>query len=115
MRTTRILEKSLDEKNFQILRDRRFNCERYPELKQVYESPHTYVFYPSESAISLDEFKTLIQQATRDAVENSSSSQCLDKSDDNNNTNNHDKTTSHQADVFHLILIDGNFRLLTQF
>lgn len=62
LRTARLLEKCLEEKNFQILRSRKFSVEKFPELKNVYRNKNSYVLYPSESAINLDEFKDLIEE-----------------------------------------------------
>ena len=62
---------------------------RYPQLKNVYENPNTFVLYPSETAISLNEFRSIIEESEANAVNVGSNS-------DNDN-------------IFHVILIDGTW------
>lgn len=64
---------------------------RRPELKEVYENPNTVVLYPSETAITLDQYRDIIDtKPTEPTKEGSSSSQ----------TDNR---------MFHVILIDGTW------
>jgi len=65
----------------------------------VYENPNTFVLYPSKTAISLEQFRTLIEENEKSNSRN-----------DNLITNN-DIVTKKTTDdrTFHVILIDGTW------
>lgn len=86
MRTTRICEKSLDPKNFQILKGRKFTVKKFPQLEEVYKNENTYVLYPSETAINLEQFRNLINQSETKTQE-----------------------LENNSNTFHVILIDGTW------
>lgn len=91
LRTTRILEKCLDVKNFQILIGKKFSPMKFPELEEVYQNINTFVLYPSPTSITLEEFRKLIE----------------DKEKLKNASNNENQTIEDRT--FHIILIDGTW------
>jgi DTW domain-containing protein YfiP len=70
-----------------------FNNLRYPELAEVYSNPNTYVLYPSQTAISLQEFRDLIDNKEKE---------------EHTPNNGLDETTTDER-MFHVILIDGTW------
>ena len=67
---------------------------RYPQLKQVYNNKNTFVLYPTDTAISLNEFKDLVKAE-----------------EDKTNTLNEQAEASakKEADFFHAIIVDGTW------
>jgi hypothetical protein len=39
----------------------KFKKKRFPELKEVYENEHTYVLYPSDTAVSVETLPSSIK------------------------------------------------------
>ena len=94
LRTTRILENCLAEKNFQILRSTKFTKEKFPQLEPVFKSEKTFLVYPSEQSISLNELGDLIKKAE-------------EKSPTDKATAN--EPTDSSNDFFHAIILDGTW------
>jgi DTW domain-containing protein YfiP len=88
LRTTRIMENCMDEKNFQILRSTRFTKEKFPELEKVFKSENTFLVYPSERSISVSELADLIKRK-----------ETTEQTVDCNETD----------DVFNAIILDGTW------
>ncbi len=95
MRTTRILENCLAEKNFKILRSTKFTVQKFPELEKVFKSDKTFLVYPSEHSISLNQLGDLIK-----------------KTEENSAKTNERKSITNDDDgddVFHAIILDGTW------
>ncbi|RNA05560.1 DTW domain-containing 2 [Brachionus plicatilis] len=90
LRTTRILEKCMQEKNFKILKGRKFNIHKFPELEKVYNNENSYVIFPSESAINLEEFRQLVNSNEKKLGE-------------------YNPEFVDDEKIFHVILIDGTW------
>ncbi|CAF0728337.1 unnamed protein product [Brachionus calyciflorus] len=90
LRTTRILEKCLEKNNFKILKGRKFTVERFPELEKVYNNENTYVLYPSEDSINLEQFRNLVNINENRLI--------TDK-----------EVLVNDETIFHVILIDGTW------
>ena len=93
MRTTRILENCLAEKNFKILRSTKFTAQKFPELEKVFKSDKTFLVYPSEHSISLNQLGDLIKK-TEEKTGKTGESKSITSDDD---------------DVFHAIILDGTW------
>lgn len=81
----------MHEKNFRILKGRKFTVNKFPELEQVYNNENTYVIFPSESAINLQEFRQLVNLNEKNLSENNPEQEIDDRK------------------IFHVILIDGTW------
>ncbi|CAL8104290.1 unnamed protein product [Calicophoron daubneyi] len=57
VRTARILELALDEKHIQVVRGRKFNETRYPDLISTLSAQDSYVLYPHPEAVNADACK----------------------------------------------------------
>jgi hypothetical protein len=68
--------------------------EKYPQLEQVYGSENTYVFYPSDVAIGLNDFKRNIDETTKLTMMSNQENKYIDQ---NNEV------------VFNIILLDGTW------
>ncbi len=95
LRTTRILENCLAEKNFKILRSTKFTTQKFPELEKVFKSDKTFLVYPSEHSISLNQLSELIK-----GTENKNKDAKSDVSNQNN---------TNEDDMFHAIILDGTW------
>jgi len=92
LRTTRILENCLAETNFKILRSTKFTVQKFPELEKVFKSDKTFLVYPSEHSISLNQLGELIKKTEENKLET-------------------DATLSNnkEDDMFHAIILDGTW------
>ena len=97
LRTTRILENCLTETNFKILRSTKFNVNKFPELEPVFKSENTFLVYPSQTSISLNELSSMIKLAE-------------EKTSLNNEKEGDGIKTNQNADnIFHAIILDGTW------
>lgn len=94
LRTTRILENCLAEKNFKILRSTKFTVQKFPELEKVFKSDKTFLVYPSEHSISLNQLGDLIKK-TEENISKIGESKSITNGDDD--------------EFFHAIILDGTW------
>lgn len=81
----------MQNKNFKILKGRKFTVNKFPELGQVYNNENTFVIFPSETAINLQEFRQLVNINEKKIGEYKSEQEINDR------------------EIFHVILIDGTW------
>ncbi|XP_035666065.1 tRNA-uridine aminocarboxypropyltransferase 2-like [Branchiostoma floridae] len=66
LRTVPLLAACLPPDRCHVIRGKRFKRGHHPELEQMLSSPHTYVLYPSEDALDIDQVAIATNPANQD-------------------------------------------------